>query len=326
MSNLVPTTIFDKNGVRTTRNKKLDATPVARPRLNGAGAAPPSPGKTQYLSQYKLDLIRALELQRTILRMNAADVPFEELKPLIAERDSITNRRQEVPFEVLPHDDGTGDRLPLDVVIPSSFSEPGIKYGYNNGFADSEAERDALNETMCDISIMWLDSCSTASAHALSHYTGSGSVDYAIFAAARKAGEKTSHPVWDAFESAVAISPITEQPFVAFSGVNEFYVDDILEQVESGEVRFDRVMSASLNPAQVNGFATGETHLAIEVETNHAAFIEVFAGKPYEMEVLLPKGRYEVVSEEGETMYSWSRENLSGIKIDRVVRLRYLGD
>jgi len=196
-----------------------------------------------------------------------------------------------------------------------------VRYGYSNLLSDIDEQRDKLIDDAIEVSRAWIDTCSSAEISALRDYTNS-SDEYAIKSTSGKLSQK-----WIDFESAVDRAPRLKETFVSYTGVNSYYVNNILSQAENGEVDIDRVLSSSLNPAQVNGFATSDEYgrtLALEVETNKGAFMDIVSHSPHEMEVMLPKGKYEVIEVLEDVTYLWGREKGFGRTIDKVLRLRFV--
>jgi hypothetical protein len=260
---------------------------------------------------------------------------FEALRPYMTLRDTLEKPEAYIDMDALPTDDGL-DFMASDVVVESVFVDGQERQGFSNELSHPDDARDAIREASSELSRVWLAGLSSADASAAYGYSSS-SDDYAA-----QHGNSSLPERWRDFEDAVARSPKVT-PFVTYTGVNAHYVDDILAQVGSGEVVLDRVFSSSLNPAQVNGFATawdtldpdrGEgATLVLEVETDRGAFMDVIARLPDEMEVMLPKGRYEVIEVLDSIEYLWgdhgdhtNGKERVGRVIDKTVRLRFLGE
>jgi len=256
---------------------------------------------------------------------------WEQLQIYIELRNEFEEAAWDAEVFELPSDDG-GEVLATDVKVESDFVDGKERFGYSNDLLHPDKDRDAVRESAAKLSHAWLMSLSSIEAYSLLRYTGE-SADYA-----REQGDGDISETWQHFEEAVANSPEVE-PFVTYTGVNAHYVQDILDQVDSGEITFDRVFSSSLNPAQVNGFATEfdtvygginqvET-LALEVETTKGAFMDAISRVPHEMEVMLPKGRYEVLDVMEDVTYLWGNRNEDddkrvGRTIKKTLKLRYL--
>jgi len=67
------------------------------------------------------------------------------------------------------------------------------------------------------------------------------------------------------------------------------------------------------------------TTLALEVETTVGACMDVVSNVPHEMEVMLPKGRYEVIEILDDIKYIWGGSS-AGRTMDKTLRLRFLGE
>lgn len=320
--------VIDKNGHK--RVVYVNPDKIKRGHERRVAKVAPFVATPETFTGYKEALFRRAKTQRRILEADYAGLPYSDLIPSIEERDEWYRKGDELAAAGLPRDDGTREVLTHGQLLVSGFTENGNKVGYEGNLLHPEAERDELIAASADVSQMWLESCSSAEAYALAHYSAGASDDYARLTSLRGTHEGDAEPlgqVWEDFEAAVDNSPILA-PFVTFTGVNDRYVEGILRQLEEGNgvITLDRVFSSSLNPAQVNGFATGDQRLVLEVETTRGACMELFSHSPREMEVLLPRGRYQVIDTEDDVVYSWLPDEVLGVDISKVIRLRHIGD
>ena len=325
-SNLVAKKVVDVNGRSTT----VYVNPSKKGKGGSRRATFPSPSSSAPVADIRInDLIaERARIQSWIMSIyKLEDADREEIDKAVTERNRLESVIRD--FSPASRDDGAESIPVTGVVIESSFLSGDERVGFSNDLAEPDVPRNELRKHSTEISSLWLDSLSSASAIALVRYTGY-SKEYAVEHAAG-----AFSPVWEDFEDGVARAPKVE-PFVAYTGVNEHYVEGILAQAESGEVVFDRVFSSSLNPAQVNGFANGygrndkneivkRTTLALEVETTVGACMDVVSNVPHEMEVMLPKGRYEVIEILDDIKYIWGGSS-SGRTMDKTLRLRFLGE
>jgi len=319
---LVAKSVVDVNGRATT----VYVNPARSGSAGRSRSVPPPTANALGKNSRINDVIRERARVHAVITSSHADgASYDELRPLIDERERLAKI---ISADVFRSRDDGDDIAVSDAVIDSAFVDGDTRIGYSNNLLEHDIPRDAVRDSTVDISALWLDSLSSAEAVAVVRYTGY-SREYAV-----EHAEGKFSPVWEDFESAVARAPKVE-PFVAYTGVNDRYVKDLITQADSGEVVLDRVFSSSMNPAQVNGFATsvrtenGEIieigTLVLEVETTVGAFMDTISNVPHEMEVMLPKGRYEVIDSLEGVTYLW-RDGGVGRTMDRTLRLCYLGE
>lgn len=348
----VPQKIVDKNGKPTTvyvnpsKNSKAGASKLPGPKVqpsNGSGihlaTGPRSKwGIKDFMYRYSVVDKEILDTyHKTLNYRDEAIVRFAD------ERRKVEDAAWKADSKPLARDDFTAPVV-IDTPFDSPWRDGDERYGYSNELGEVDEVRESLRDLDRTISALWLQSCSSAEAHALLRYTGE-SDEYA-----KQHSEGELSQKWRDFEAAVERAP-DMAPFVVYSGVNYHYVNDLLAEAGSGEINFTRVISTSYNPAQVNGFATefpSHNHdefresnglyqkrltLALEIETTKAGFMGAISRVAHEMEVLVPKGRYEVIEIVDNVKYLWGHggnrradESPSGRTMDKVIRLRYLGE
>lgn len=264
----------------------------------------------EILAMHELILYRA-EAHSTIIHSFRRDGVRQDVDLLIHDRRRAEERIKELA-ENASVDDGIAGEVHSDLIVGSDFRDGYERFGYINDELTPDAERDEINERLLPLSRNWVRSLSSAEAAAVFQYT-LDSRKYAFSAN----GEDRSQ--WAHFDDAVSNAP-TLKPFVAYSGVNRFHVESTMNKIEEagvgGEIEFDRVLSSSVNPAIVNSFAESlyegedgfsgkERTLVLEVLTDRGASVGALSAHPQEMEVLLPRGKYEVVGMKENVSYYW---------------------
>lgn len=264
-------------------------------------------------------MIARADIQSEILtKMSDPDRDRDYIRELCSQRDAIEDiiRSYSRPLT----DDGclTDEAETLDVTldIPSHRHDSGIRKGFLTLGHGSDEKRDRTLALTRAVSERWLRLCSSSQAQAIRKYSDGDSHDYAVQQAS---GEPLDHR-WQELEEVVAKTPRI-RPYVSYTGVNEHYVASMLKQAQTGTVTFDRVFSSTLDAGRVNSFATGEEKLVIEVETDSGAFMDLTSGNAAELEVLLPKGKYDVVGYQNGVKYEWG-DGEHGQTIEHVLQLR----
>jgi len=153
---------------------------------------------------------------------------------------------------------------------------------------------------------LWISRLSTAEVKAVVLYSLEAREYATVMAGERKATQEESNLIRH-LHSAVAKAPLTERPFLCYAGISTQRQEGLREQGERGSITLNRVQSASLNPAQVNGFTHWDdaTSLVLEVRTERLASLTPFNVHRGEMEVLLPPGSYRVVKKQEGNRYLW---------------------
>lgn len=149
-------------------------------------------------------------------------------------------------------------------------------------------ELDAYQKPLHEASNQWLSRLSTAELKAVFNYKND-STYYAMGVAEK---EEVSY-----LHSALEKAPKLKEPITVYSTVNEYKVDDVLLQLESGTLRFDKSQSSSINPYVASTFIDtyGEKPVVtLEFKTKSAAVASGLGSFEHEMEVIVPPGNYRV--------------------------------
>lgn len=248
---------------------------------------------------------------------------------LVDERNYLDRWVSGIDVNELPVD----DNKPLSEVLKgltfsNNFLNEEDRVGFSNLEGDiNDAERFMVMKDANRISEAWFNSCSTLQIYALRKYSLE-SKDYAV------ATNESNLPLqWEVLESAVKNSPRLQSPIIVYSGLNDYAGKELLQQFTDGTaskddigkiVSFNRVLSSSINPAQVNGFSSVVNPIVVEVETAHGAVLDMMSNHTGEAEVLLPKGEYEVVNVLNNITYFWNKDKKSGREAKLVIQLKLL--
>lgn len=181
--------------------------------------------------------------------------------------------------------------------------------GYTNdvmGISEKDPEGAKVYARMDHASSVWIKRLSTAEVKALVLYNGDAKAYSEIMAGVREPTEDEKLMV-KYLHSALEKAPKTKDPFVSYSGINEKRVEDLEEQLKTGTLTLTRLQSASVNPAQVNGFThfKEELSVALEIRQTHLASLTAFNVHRGELELLIPPGRYEVRGVQRRVKYLW---------------------
>lgn len=206
-----------------------------------------------------------------------------------------------------------------------AFHDQSRVIGFTNDFEGIVAEQTELVDKSDAASIAWVKTLTDREVDAVKSYS-CGSESYS-----RSFSTSEKHEISEHLHSALSKAPRIPGTHV-YSGLSRYTRDTVLSAIENqGEVfEIDRALSTTLNPAQINGFMRNneeennrDDYVALEIETNEGALMNAISSSPQEMEILIPPGRYELVSERRDVEFLWNEE-MGGRKADRVLRLKRL--
>jgi len=190
----------------------------------------------------------------------------------------------------------------------NKFPEGVDRHGYSNNDAITTPVEEELYRELDTASGTWLKRLSTAEVKAVVQYNVSAREYAQVMAGTREPTEDEVQMV-KYLHSALEKAPRTDRPFYCYSGVTAKRQEAIREQGEAGIIELDRLQSASLNPAQVNGFTHWEEEksVVLEMKIDRVASLTAFNVHRGEMEVLVPPGSYKVEKTFHNLKYLWSK-------------------
>ena len=262
-------------------------------------------------------ILEANNYQYKIYNEVASGASHKSVRPLVEAREAIKRYLESVSLSDFTSSDG-GQKLkfsePSGLLRHFTKSSNCTVVGYDNDLFSKSSRRDQIIAQSRQVSSAWASALSTRELYALRQYCLS-SDEYS-----RSKAGTSNYPLRKEVAQAVHKAP-TMKPFVVMSGVNSYYAQDFLMQASRGAVKLDKVISASFNPAQVNGFISPQTpRVALEIMTNRGAFTTSITPRIDEMEVLVPEGNYKVVNILENIKYVWGDRG-SGLLIDKVIQI-----
>lgn len=223
-------------------------------------------------------------------------------------------------------DSGKIDNKPVKIRAPKVVHTDDSIIGFGNDVEEMMNEQPELWNDMAKSGEQWIGNCSSDEAWSIFKYSCS-SDEYA----------KTYSEKDDVFvkylNNALNKAPRFNEPLTVFSGLSYETRDLLLAQnLKIGsEIKIDRVLSTSVNPAQANGFMRGNNfvdgkivegkNVALEIITDSGGVMSSVSRHQHEFEVLLPEGSYEVVGTEENKELKWGAER-GGITADLIIKLR----
>lgn len=269
------------------------------------------------------------EIQQEIMRLIASGVSYDDITEsgILDSRDAAKRALRGINT-TSTHDGLTYDDNEVSSVSSFTF-EDGERVGIPNSMSDLENTNPELLAQMSAASESWIRRLSSSEIGSVLAYADS-SLEYAEVVAK---GFSETHLL----HGAISKAPSFVDEVTVYSGLSEHMRAAVLSQIDAGEktISLNRAQSASVNPAQVNGFMASfakdgkkvvpSPTAALEIVTTRGAVMTRISQSPHEMEILLPPARYEVLGEMTDVTYKWA-DNGMGRVANRVIQLRMIDD
>jgi hypothetical protein len=226
---------------------------------------------------------------------------------IIERRNSLQEKLKALPWDET--DAAHYDETELTIRV-KTFPKNKIRQGYSNDWWTASDEEQKIYDQLDHASQIWASRLSSAEVKAVVLYNFDAKVYAEIMAGIRKPSDEERLFLKN-LHSALAKAPRVKTPYVAFAGISGERQELVCSQAEKGTIDMGRLQSASLNPAQVNGFThwNDEEAVTIEVELLTIASLTAFNIHTGEMEVLIPPGKYSISDKMHNVFYAWGKSN-----------------